>query len=70
MSGVKDVKECAFVENNLTPSPFFSTPITLGPQGVEEIHHYGHISEFEQDVLDKMMPDLVGQVKKGFEFVH
>lgn len=35
--GVKGVRECSFVENGLTKSPFFSTPVTLGPSGIEEV---------------------------------
>jgi len=68
MSGAKDVVECAFVENNLTESPFFSTPIRLGPNGVEEVLPFGKLSEFEEKGLKAMLPDLVGQVKKGYEF--
>ena len=69
MNGEKDVVECTFVENNLTAAPFFSTPCRLGPNGVEEVLPYGKLSSMEQDVLDKMIPDLVAQAKKGIEFV-
>jgi malate dehydrogenase len=30
MSGAKDVVECAYVENDLTSSPFFSAPVRYG----------------------------------------
>merc|ERR1719197_2301696 len=69
MNGEKNVVECTFVENNLTAAPFFSTPCRLGPNGVEEVLPYGKLSSMEQDVLDKMIPDLVAQAKKGIEFV-
>ena len=68
-SGEKGVVECTFVENGLTDAPFFSTPCTLGPKGVEDIHAYGALSAFEQDNFDKMMPDLVAQAAKGVAFV-
>ena len=68
-SGDKGVTECTFVENGLTDAPFFSTPCTLGPKGVEEIHAYGALSAFEQENFDKMMPDLVAQAAKGVAFV-
>lgn len=29
---------------------------------------YGKLSAFEQDVLDKMIPDLINQAKKGVDF--
>lgn len=69
LSGTKDVIECSFVENNLTAAPFFSTPVRLGKEGVEEVLHYGPLSAFEQKGLDAMIPDLIAQAKKGVEFV-
>ncbi len=69
MSGKKDVIECAFVESTITSSPFFSTPIRLGVNGVEEVLSYGKLSAFEQKGLDAMLPDLKGQVQKGYDFV-
>jgi len=69
IAGEKNVVECSFVENTLTPAPFFSTPVRLGPNGVEEVLHYGALSAAEQKTLDAMIPDLVNQAKKGVEFV-
>lgn len=68
MGGAK-VVENAFVENNLTAAPFFSSPVRLGPNGVEEVLPFGKLSAFEQKALDAMIPDLVAQAKKGVEFV-
>lgn len=69
MDGEKNVIECSFVENTLTPAPFFSTPVRLGPNGVEEVLHYGKLSAFEQKGLESMLPDLIAQAKKGVDFV-
>jgi malate dehydrogenase len=69
MKGDKDIVECAFVENDLTPATFFSTPITLGPNGAEQVHHFGDLSAAEQATLDAMIPDLQAQAKKGVDFV-
>ena len=69
MAGEKDVIECSFVENTLTEAPYFSTPVRLGPNGVEEVFPYGKLSSYEQTTLDKMIPDLVAQAKKGVDFV-
>lgn len=63
------VTMCTFVENNLTEAPFFSTPVTLGPNGVEEIHSYGELSEMEKEGLAKAVPDLIKQAQKGIDFV-
>lgn len=43
--------------------------VRLGPNGVEEVLHYGTLSAAEQATLDAMIPDLVAQAKKGVEFV-
>lgn len=69
MDGDKNVVECSFVENNLTKAPFFSTPVRLGPQGVEEVLPFGKLSDVEQANLDAMLPDLITQAQKGIDFV-
>lgn len=43
--------------------------ILLGPNGVEEVRHFGELSAFEKKGLDAMIPDLVAQAKKGVDFV-
>ena len=68
MKGEQNVVECTFVENDLTSAPFFSTPVRLGPNGVEEVLPYGKLSAFEQESLDKLVPDLIVQANKGINF--
>jgi len=63
------VTECTFVESDVTDAPFFSSPVTLGKDGVSEIHGYGTLSAFEQKGLDAMLPDLKAQAQKGIDFV-
>jgi len=36
--------------------------------GIEEVLPFGTLSPYEKEGLDKMLPDLIGQVKKGVEF--
>jgi len=63
------VKEYAFVESTVVPGcEFFSTPVTIGKNGVEEVHGYGTLSEFEQTNLDAMVPELADQVNKGIKW--
>lgn len=69
LNGATEVTECTFVESDVTPAPFFSTPVTLGPKGVHTIHSFGELSSFEQDNYDKMLPDLIAQAEKGASFV-
>ncbi|KAL7691096.1 putative malate dehydrogenase, type 1, lactate dehydrogenase/glycoside hydrolase, family 4 [Plasmopara halstedii] len=68
MNGSKDVVECAYTQNDVTKLPFFSTPVTLGPNGVEKVHHFGKLSAVEQANFDEMIGTLEAQIKKGVEF--
>ncbi|EWM27487.1 malate dehydrogenase [Nannochloropsis gaditana] len=70
LKGEKDVVACAFVENTLTAAPFFAAPVTLGKEGVEKVHALGSLSAMEQEALEKALPDLLAQAKKGVEFVQ
>ncbi|KAG3099997.1 malate dehydrogenase [Phytophthora idaei] len=68
MNGEKDVIECSYTQNDVTKLPFFSTPVTLGPNGVEKVHHFGELSAVEQANFDEMIVVLEGQIKKGVDF--
>lgn len=70
IKGEKGIKEVAMVESSVTAAPFFATPVTLGPNGAEEIHGMGELSAFEKEGLEAMLPDLIAQVKKGVEFAN
>ena len=69
--GAKGVVECTFVESPVAAKDgceFFSTPVTLGPDGVDEIHPIGDLSPMEQANYDEMVVDLKGQIEKGVAF--
>jgi len=70
MGGEKGITECTYVESTVTPARFFSSPVTLGPNGAEEIHGYGEISPAEQTLFDNMIGDLQAQIQKGVDFVN
>jgi len=70
VKGEKGIKEVAFVESSVTEAPFFATPVTLGPNGAEEIHGMGELSAFEKEGLQSMLPDLIAQAKKGVDFAN
>mmetsp|Transcript_24559 Transcript_24559/g.56641 ORF Transcript_24559/g.56641 Transcript_24559/m.56641 type:complete len:345 (+) Transcript_24559:82-1116(+) len=57
--------ECTFVESDVYETKFFATPVTLGKNGVEKVHHYGTINAFEEKLVADMMPDLKAQQEKG-----
>ncbi|CAD7939291.1 unnamed protein product [Amoebophrya sp. A120] len=69
LKGETGLKACTYVENNLTDAAYFSTPVTLGQGGVEEVHGFGELSAMEKANFDAMLPDLKGQIAKGVEFV-
>ncbi|CAI5743234.1 unnamed protein product [Hyaloperonospora brassicae] len=70
MNGAKDVVECSYTQNDVTQLPFFSVPVTLGPNGVQEVHHFGDLSSVEQANFDEMIVTLGAQIQKGVEFAN
>ncbi|RLN96729.1 hypothetical protein BBJ28_00015892 [Nothophytophthora sp. Chile5] len=70
MAGAKDVVECSYTQNDVTKLPFFSTPVTLGPNGVEKVHAFGALSAVEQANFDEMIVTLEKQITKGVEFAN
>lgn len=70
MSGAKNVTECAFTQNDVTKLPFFSTPVTLGPNGVEKHHNFGKLSELESENFNEMIDTLGNQITKGITFAN
>ena len=69
LNGEKGVSECAFVESGAKPGlAFFATRVELGKGGAEKVHPIGPVSAAEQAWLDKMVPELKGQIEKGTEF--
>jgi malate dehydrogenase len=66
--GVKNIKECSFVQSSVSSTPFFSSYVTLGADGIKEIHEIGELNEFEQQKYQEMLPDLQSQIDKGVAF--
>jgi malate dehydrogenase len=69
LNGEAGITECTYVESDVTDAQFFSSPVTLGKDGVGEIHGFGALSAFEQENFDSMLPDLQAQIAKGVKFV-
>merc|ERR1712228_138132 len=69
MSGEQGVTECTFVQTDKVPgATFFSLPVTLGKDGVDTIHDYGTVTEYEAKLIKDMLPDLAAQAAKGAEW--
>merc|ERR1711899_163928 len=69
MNGQEGVVECSYVASDITESPYFATPILLGPNGVAKNLGLGTLTEFEEGLLKAALPELQGSIKKGIEFV-
>lgn len=71
MNGSKEVVECSYVESDVVPElQFFSTPLLLGPNGVERNLGMGTLIDFEQEALEKMKAELAGSITKGINFAN
>jgi malate dehydrogenase len=69
MKGEQGITECTYVESTVSPARFFSTPVTLGKNGIETIHPVPSMNAFEQQKFNEMIGDLQSQIKKGEEYV-
>jgi len=67
-NGEKGIIECTYVQSTVAKTPYFSSPVELGPNGVEKIHGIGAIDAFEQGFYDKMLAELQASIDKGVEF--
>jgi len=70
MSGQEGVVECAYVASDVTEAKYFSTPLVLGPNGMEKNLGLGNLTQYEQDLLKASLPELNASIKKGEEFVE
>merc|ERR1712088_647912 len=70
MDGQEGVIECAYVASNVTESPYFATPVLLGPTGVVKNLGLGKLSPFEENLLKASLPELKSSIQKGIEFVE
>jgi len=69
LAGEKGVTECTFVETDMIDGcKFFSLPVTLGKEGVETIHAYGKVNDYEAKLIADMTPDLIAQAEKGIKW--
>ena len=70
LQGEKGVVECAYVEGDGQYARFFSQPLLLGKNGVEERQAFGQLSAFEQNALEGMLDTLKKDIQLGEEFVN
>jgi malate dehydrogenase len=69
LQGETNVVECAYIESDGGLAPFFSQPIKLGKNGIEEVLSIGQLSDYENKALHDMLEELQGDIQKGIDFV-
>uniref|UniRef100_A0A1B6CWZ2 Malate dehydrogenase, mitochondrial n=1 Tax=Clastoptera arizonana TaxID=38151 RepID=A0A1B6CWZ2_9HEMI len=70
IKGESNIVECSYVESDLTEAKFFSTPILLGPNGVQKNIGLGKLSGYECKLLENALPDLKKNIQKGEDFIN
>lgn len=72
LDGDSDVYECAFVQSDLTELPFFASRVKLGRNGVEALisSDLQGLTEYEQNALEALKPELKSSIEKGISFVQ
>ncbi|XBW36750.1 hypothetical protein QEN19_002327 [Hanseniaspora menglaensis] len=73
LAGEKDVVINTFVESPLYKDEgidFFSSAVTLGPEGVSKIHPIGEVSAEEEAMLAECKETLKKNIAKGYKFVE
>ncbi|CDK27425.1 unnamed protein product [Kuraishia capsulata CBS 1993] len=72
LAGEADVVEPTFVDSPLFKAEgveFFSSPVTLGTEGVKKIHALGSLSSAEEEMVATAKETLIKNIAKGVEFV-
>lgn len=72
LAGEQDIYESTYIENPEFKDEgveFFASRVTLGPQGVKEIHELGLLTEVEEKMLATAKETLKKNIKKGVDFV-
>ncbi|VVT47259.1 uncharacterized protein SAPINGB_P001622 [Magnusiomyces paraingens] len=66
------ITEPTYVDSPLYKSEgieFFSSKVTLGPEGVKEVHGLGKLSPYEEKLIEVAKVDLKKNIQKGVDFV-
>lgn len=72
LDGDTDVFECTYVQSELTELPFFASRVKLGKKGIEAFlpSDLEGLTEFEQQGLEKLKPELKASIEKGVAFAN
>ncbi|XP_019874576.2 malate dehydrogenase, mitochondrial [Aethina tumida] len=70
LKGESNVVEPAYVISDVTEAAYFSTPLVLGKNGLEKNLGLGQLSDYEQELLKKAIPELKKNIQAGIDFVN
>ncbi|CAH1163282.1 unnamed protein product [Phaedon cochleariae] len=70
LNGESNVIEPAYVMSDVTEAPYFASPLVLGKCGIEKNLGLGNLSDFEQDLLKKAIPELKKNIEAGVKFAN
>merc|ERR1711879_382015 len=65
-----EINEYAYMESDVAKSTFFSTKLTLGPNGIAKNHGLGELNDYEKELVAAAEPELQKTVVKGEKFVE
>merc|ERR1712113_849554 len=61
--------ECAYVMSDVMPGcPYFTSKVTFGKTGVEQIHGIGSLNKYEEGRLQEACTALKAEIKSGTDF--
>lgn len=69
-AGEKGIVAMSYVESDLGYASFFSSPITLGKEGISKINDIGPLSDFEKEKLEAAIPELEKSIAEGIAFAE
>lgn len=70
LAGEPGVSEYGFTEGGSGHTDFFAQKLVFGKGGWEQACPIGTLSAFEQECLDKLIPELKGNIDKGIKFAQ
>lgn len=70
LTGKQDVVQCAVVRSDITEAKYFSSPIVLGRNGIEEVLDLGTLTVFEKEQLAAALPKLQEEIQRGEDYAR
>ncbi|XP_023164805.1 malate dehydrogenase, mitochondrial [Drosophila hydei] len=70
LNGDKNVIECSYVQSTITEATFFSTPLVLGKNGLQENLGLPKLNDYEKKLLEAAIPELKKNIQKGIDFAN